>query len=66
MTDCQLKVDTIEECVQVVESYLAAYPEDIFPNLPKGKHGKTVDGCAANALRAVLPHIIKDLRALKR
>lgn len=55
----------IDECAGVVTSYLASYPEDIFLPPPAGQHSQTVDGCAAAALRAILPSIIKDIEAIK-
>lgn len=54
----------LELAAQIVDRYLAAYPENIFiPPVP-GQHGKTVDACSAAALRAVLPNIARDIREL--
>lgn len=53
-----------ESAAQVVESYLAAYPADVFKQPPAGQHGETVDACSAAALRAVLPSIAEDIRRL--
>ncbi len=54
-----------EEALHILRAYLAAYPESIFLPPPPGEHGRTVDGCSAAALRAVLPNIIKDVDAIE-
>lgn len=54
-----------ERCAKVVDEYLNAYPENLFPAPDFGKHGSTVDSCSAAALRNVLPNIAHDIRALK-
>lgn len=55
----------IEACARVVDMYAAHYPLDVFPAPPAGEHGTTVDSCSAAALRAVLPEVARDIRALK-
>lgn len=54
----------VYSAAQVVEEYLKAYPTDIFIPPPVGQHGKTVDACSAAALRAILPNIERDIKAL--
>lgn len=56
----------IEACAKIVENYLVAYPESIFHQPLQGQHGETIDACSAAALRAVLPHIIEDIRKLHK
>lgn len=56
----------IDSAAQVVLRYLSAYPIEVFPQAPAGKHGKTVDSCSASALRSVLPSIAEDIQKLKR
>lgn len=51
------------EAAAVVLDRVRAYPPDIFLPPPPGKHGKTVAGCSAAALRAVLPGLAGDIRA---
>ena len=54
----------LEAAIIIIESYLKAYPEDIFLAPTAGQHGNTVDACSAHALRIVLPNIIRDIRGL--
>lgn len=59
-----VRKETKEEDVGIVEQFIAAYPTDIFREPPPRKHGKTVDGCSAAALRQVLPNVIQAIRKL--
>lgn len=52
------------QAVTILEEALAAYSYSVFPDLPPGEHGKTVDACSAAALRGVLPGLIASVRAL--
>lgn len=41
----------------------ADYPADIFPDPPRGEHGKTIDACSARAIRTILGSCIKELES---
>lgn len=53
------------ETLRILRAYLAAYSMSVFPEPPPGEHAHTVDGCSARALRAVLPHIIRDVQTIE-
>src|SRR5688572_4967632 len=53
------------EAAREIEESARFYPEDIFTTPPRGEHGKTVDGCSAAAIRAVLPGLGDAIRALR-
>jgi len=61
----ECKVTVQEACAQIVDRYLRAYDPEIFIPPPDGQHGETVAACSAAALRAVLPNIARDIRAIK-
>lgn len=50
------------EIVTLIRQWKASYPIRLFKEPPAGKHGKTVDGCSARAIRMVLRGILKDLK----
>jgi hypothetical protein len=47
--------------VEVLKENLEHYTIDVFPEPPKGEHGKTIDSCSARALRWYIGRLIKDL-----
>lgn len=52
-----------EACAALVEERAQYYPTDVFIPPAPGEHGRTIDGCSAQAIRCVLPGIAHDIRA---
>lgn len=50
------------EIVTLLRRWKAHYRTSLFKEPPPGKHGKTVDGCSARAIRTVLSGILKDVK----
>lgn len=50
------------DVIDLVLEWQSHYPKSLFKDPPPGRHGKTVDGCSARAIRMVLRGILKDLR----
>ena len=55
----------LEWAAKETEDFARHYPVSIFTEPPSGKHGKTVDGCSAHAIRKVLPTVAQDILAGK-
>lgn len=50
------------EITALIRTWKSYYPTRVFKEPPAGKHGETVDGCSARAIRMVLRGILKDLK----
>lgn len=57
------RVEERAACAEIVDGFIAAYPERFFPEPPAGQHGRTIDACSARALRGVLPNVAAAIRA---
>ena len=53
-----------ETVIEIIADWERAYPLDIFPQPPKGQHGKTVDACSAAMARHVLKRLREKVNAL--
>lgn len=54
----------LKEYYEVIELWSKAYPTDVFPEPPKGEHGKTVDACSAAMGRHIFKRLMEDWEKL--
>lgn len=57
------KATWLEAARHIQETWCRAYPESIFKEPPRGKHGKTVDECSAAMGRHMAKTIAEEFRA---
>jgi len=51
-----------ERCVRAIREYGRHFPRKLFKEPPPYKHGKTVDGCSARAIRCAVRNLIEMIR----
>ena len=55
-----------EKSAAVLDAYKSAYTTDLFPEPPKGEHGKTIDSCSARMSRVMADGVQKEICQLAK
>ena len=51
--------EALDPLIDSIRTWSKAYPIDVFPPPPKGKHAATIDGCHAHAGRHIIGRLME-------
>ena len=56
----------LDEVLDLIDDYQRAYSITLFPEPPKGEHGRVIDLCSARAGRHIMEGLAEQVRSLSK